>query len=693
MRDPSRACQPRRARVATFVAAGALFLLLAVAGVTVAAPASDAVGPAASSAWDLSAHGALQGPGVPVGLAALKASGMDTALAQLARVAAHEGPAAARRFAASRGLEVRHGKVRVIVVAQDARPGSLALVGRAVRAAGGAVRATYADLAQVILPISGLRALAAAEGVLDVRQPGGYTMDAVTSEGVGEMAANVWQTAGFNGKGVKVGIIDGGFMGYKALLGTELPATVTAWGQSVLGPEGGPADAYDHGTAVAEVVYDVAPGARLYLASVDDPVELGRAEQWMVAQGVKVINHSYGWWGWAQTDGTGVINQPVTDAVGKNVVWVNSAGNSRRMHWMGDFTDPDGNFWLDFDGVAGHLYNTFYAAADKWVNGVLWWDDSYAAATEDFDLHLCKYDTTTGGGTIVASSMRRQRGEAGQTPIEVVTYTTTEAGYYAWTVARDLSVRTDVDFDLWSSRVDFDDPANPYPHYFHYERSYSQPADNPSAGAISVGAVERAPAFLQATYSSQGPTRDGRILPEISGPTATAGVTIPVFTGTSSASPHVAGIAAILRQAYPSYTAAQIEDLVKANAVDLGAAGPDNVFGWGRILLPVVPTDTTRPVTKASYESVRRGTYAVLPYRVNDVGFSAGPARVTIVIKNRYGKTVKTLGPVGDKPMCTALTWKFRCLLAKGTYRFTVKATDAAGLRATIIGSNKLVVR
>jgi subtilisin family serine protease len=630
----------------------------------------------------------------PEGLrTALKTSGIDTALVRLAGVASAKGPAAARRFAASRGLDLRNGGVRVIVVARDARAGSLALVRRAVRAAGGLVRASYGELTQAYVPVSGLKALARAGGVLDVRLPGGYSIDAVVSEGVAEMAAGVWAAAGFNGKGVKVGIIDVGFMGYQALLGTELPASVTTWGKSVLGPEGGPDDTQAHGAAVTEIVYDVAPGARLYFASVADPVELGLAEQWMVAQGVRVINHSMGWWGWAQTDGSGVVNAPVNHAVSKNVFWANSAGNSRRMHWMGDFTDPDSNNWLDFDGVAGHLYNTFYASADKWINGVLWWDDSYTAAAQDFDLHLCKYDTATGGGTIVASSMYRQRGEAGQTPIEVVRYTTPEAGYYAWTVARDLSTRTDVDFDLYSTQVHFDQPANPYPHYFMYERSFSQPADNASAGAMSVGAIERAPAFLQADYSAQGPTRDGRILPEISGPTATAGVTFPVFTGTSAASPHVAGIAAILRQAYPSYTAAQIEELIKTNAVDLGVAGPDSVFGWGRILLPAVPTDTTRPVTKASFESVKRGGYAVLPYRVNDAGFSAGPAKVTIVIKNGSGKVVKTLGPASNKPMCTALTWKFRCTLSKGTYRFFVKATDAAGLRATSIGSNRLVVK
>jgi subtilisin family serine protease len=181
--------------------------------------------------------------------------------------------------------------------------------------------------------------------------------------------------------------------------------------------------------------------------------------------------------------------------------------------------------------------------------------------------------------------------------------------------------------------------------------------------------------------------------PEISGPTAVSGVAYPVFAGTSASSPHVAGIAVMVRQAYPSFTATQVESHIKSVAVDLGPAGPDTIYGWGRILLPAVPRDTTGPVTKASDASVKRGGKAALPYRVNDAGFSVGPARVTIVIKNKAGKVVKTLGPSDNKPMCTALKWAFTCKLAKGTYRFTVKATDKAGNKATKLGTARLVVK
>jgi len=545
----SRRLAVRRTRVL-----GATLAIL----VTVAAAAFAA----ADTAKAAGARG-LAPPGSVV--AALKPVKMDSALDELARVTSAEGLSAGRVFAEDRGLDLKPAGVRVVIVTRDARPGTLAAVRRAVREHGGSVLAEYRDMAVARVPVTHLKALSRAATVLDLRQPGGCTADVITSEGVAEMAADVWNAAGFTGAGVKVGIIDTGFKGYPALLGTELPSQVTTWGQSTVGPEGGAGDGESvHGAGVAEVVHDVAPAAQLYLALVDNPVELGLAEEWMVSQGVDVINHSVGWWGWGQTDGTGVINDPVNDATSRNVFWANSAGNSRLMHWMGDFTDPNGNFWLDFDNVAGHQYNTFYASAGKYIQACLWWDDSFTAATEDFDLHLYSYNTSTDTFTHVASSMRRQRGVAGQTPVEVIQYTAPAAGYYAWAVARDWSVRTDVDFDLWSSQVRFDQPENPYPHYFMYERSFSQPADNASAGFMAVAAVERAPAFAQASYSSQGPTRDGRITPEISGPTAVSCVTYPTtFTGTSSASPHVAGLAAIIRQAYPSCNAAYVELLIR----------------------------------------------------------------------------------------------------------------------------------
>lgn len=56
-------------------------------------------------------------------------------------------------------------------------------------------------------------------------------------------------------------------------------------------------------------------------------------------------------------------------------------------------------------------------------------------------------------------------------------------------------------------------------------------------------------------------------------------------SGTSFAAPQIAGAAALLAQAFPNLTGAQIVDLLFSSAVDLGAAGTDATFGRGRLSL------------------------------------------------------------------------------------------------------------
>ena len=107
--------------------------------------------------------------------------------------------------------------------------------------------------------------------------------------------------------------------------------------------------------------------------------------------------------------------------------------------------------------------------------------------------------------------------------------------------------------------------------------------------------------------------------------------------------------------------------------------------------------DTGKPVTKAlSGASARRGSKATLKYRVLDPVPNGGTAAVTIKIKNRAGKVIRTLKPGvqsvnTDAPLVAKLrvprTW------AKGTYQFLVYASDTAGNASKSIGANKLVVR
>jgi type VII secretion-associated serine protease mycosin len=61
------------------------------------------------------------------------------------------------------------------------------------------------------------------------------------------------------------------------------------------------------------------------------------------------------------------------------------------------------------------------------------------------------------------------------------------------------------------------------------------------------------------------------------------GVPYVAWDGTSMASPHVAGIAALVRAANPGFTQAQVAARITSTAIDYGAAGYDTSFGWGAV--------------------------------------------------------------------------------------------------------------
>ncbi len=59
--------------------------------------------------------------------------------------------------------------------------------------------------------------------------------------------------------------------------------------------------------------------------------------------------------------------------------------------------------------------------------------------------------------------------------------------------------------------------------------------------------------------------------------------TYEFLSGTSMASPHVAALAALIRSARPELGVADVRDIIQRSAVDLGTAGRDDYYGWGRI--------------------------------------------------------------------------------------------------------------
>ena len=116
------------------------------------------------------------------------------------------------------------------------------------------------------------------------------------------------------------------------------------------------------------------------------------------------------------------------------------------------------------------------------------------------------------------------------------------------------------------------------------------PANNP--GAFSVGATDEND--LVTNLSSRGPSAyDGSIFPAVTAPgsairttdlTGLSNLNTYIYAdGTSLAAPHVAGAFALLLSMNPKLTLEEVENAVKAASLDLGSAGPDNVYGSGRL--------------------------------------------------------------------------------------------------------------
>jgi serine protease AprX len=108
------------------------------------------------------------------------------------------------------------------------------------------------------------------------------------------------------------------------------------------------------------------------------------------------------------------------------------------------------------------------------------------------------------------------------------------------------------------------------------------PADADSI--ISAGAVNYS--SVLASFSSVGPTNDGRIKPDVVAPgvsiyvASTAGASAYGHaSGTSFSCPLTAGVAALVLSAHPEFTPIQVRDAIRNTASR--ADRPDNFYGWG----------------------------------------------------------------------------------------------------------------
>ena len=512
----------------------------------------------------------------------------------------------------------------------------------------GDVRNVGEDYIEAYVPVGLLGQLSLQPGVTQVSEiiPPQPAYGNVTSQAVALHLADSWQDAGLRGQGVKVGVIDVGFTGYRSLMGVELPSTIVARCYTDVGvytsylsdceaadeevPASVPSQCHDyvgglleggevHGTAVAEAVIDVAPDATLYISQPLSWGDLQETAAWMAGQGVQVINYSVGWTHYgSRGDGTSPYSSSplntVDRAVDDGILWVNAAGNSAGDTWLGSFSDHNGDGVMSFDSSGAEINSIELRECRRYIFQ-LRWDDSWGGADTDLDMYL--WDKSTGSildipaGWGYVESVIEQSGASDHEPYEFFflrsPINSSDVGV--------IIVHESGPEPAWVQLELFSGPGG-----LEYSNagSITNPAESANPGLLAVGASPYYDTNSIEFFSSQGPTPDGRIKPEIVGIDCAASVSYEHFirpdngqdcwfAGTSQASPHVAGMAALVRQRFSDFTPEETAAYLKDHAEPRGAV-PNNTWGYGLAQLPA--TDVGDCVHEITADGTTNGQWS-----------------------------------------------------------------------------------
>jgi subtilisin family serine protease len=403
----------------------------------------------------------------------------------------------------------------------------------------------------------------------------------VVSEGANTIhAAEFRARTGATGAGIRVAVLDSAFGRAEDLVGDELPEDTEGTDivlDTLLESEG------VHGTACAEIVHDVAPDAKLLLAGFEDEVSWAAEIDRLIGAGIRIVSHSIGFDNLFPPDGNHFFAQKVEQAAAAGVLFVTAAGNEGDKYYQGGWTDADSDLFMEFAPTGAELLPIRVGSSGGRV--VLRWDDSFGTSSHDYDLLVVTRDfagnptLSRDNPAVLAVSADTQSG--GGNPREIASFETEEETVYV-VVVRDPSSPLFPSQRLWLWASAGVDPA-----YINGSGTLSLPGD--ARGALTVGASPYNNPGVVEGFSSRGPTADGRVKPDVGGPdgVSTAAYGDPFF-GTSAATPHVAGAAALLLSRNPGLSSAGLRMALEQATPGRGLS-KNNDLGFGTIDLNLVP--------------------------------------------------------------------------------------------------------
>jgi subtilisin-like proprotein convertase family protein len=563
----------------------------------------------------------------------------------------------------------RHGSEGTTLVDLRARTTGADLQKR-LQAVGGRVRSAKRGTIRVRLPLRSLKEVASWAAVRHVGASTGWIAAAEISEGDKAHAADLARVNyRVTGIGTKIcALSDGVDSLAESQADGELPAV------DVLPDQAGDGD---EGTAMLEILHDIAPNAQLGFATAaslfsTDADFAANIRALRFDAGCDILVDDILYFNESPFQ-DGIIARAVNDVTADGALYFSSAGNEGNTidgtsgNYEGDFVDSGlgvGKFAgqaHDFDpGPGVQIWEPISPDSDNAVAVTLHWANPLGGSADDYDLYLFN-----AAGTVVNFAQNVQDGNdnayeflrtpsAGGNGLRLAVVRFKGAGRYFQLsalrgryedstdglvahvspgVTRGHSAAVDA-FSVAAAPA-----AAPYPNAL-------EPGDPPNPAGPFPNAFTAAQ--LPERFTSDGPRRmffapDGtpaevvRQKPDITaadGVSTSLGAPFATFYGTSASAPHAAAIAALVLSGNPGATTADLRDAFSATAIDLAPAGFDNRTGHGVIRAdgvlahtgatpqPLVRAEppTVTPVTGDGDAHLEPGEAATVAIPVRNVG-------------------------------------------------------------------------
>jgi len=447
----------------------------------------------------------------------------------------------------------------------------------------------------------------------------------VTTEGDAVLGSDdARNILGVDGSGIKIGVISDGVDSIAVSQATgDLPGSIDV----------GNAGDGDEGTAMLEIIHDIAPGAQLaFHTAFPTSAQFLNAITFFMNNGVDIIVDDVGFLTQPYFQ-DGQLAQAAQNAVDSGILFFSAAGNDAQRHYQAFYLD-DGGLDPDDDlhdfgaaaGGGGDVGMTYEIPGGGIAAFFLQWSDPFGSSSNDYDLFIVE----TIGGAVLAFSNDLQNGN--DDPIEFVAVENDGFGsqFVDIIILKDSGAAQtlEIHFNLDGALTEYNVPQ---------DAIYGHPA---APGILATAAFDWMTPNSIESFSSQGPVSiispsdaalssraaisELRQKPEIAAPdgVSTTAPGFATFFGTSAAAPHAAAVAALVLEALdsvesnsssadPAITQRQVIEVKNAltsTAVDLGQPGFDNISGFGRInafaavqsVLAAGPTPSPTPTATAT---------------------------------------------------------------------------------------------